>query len=94
MRKPVTKRRPKKTTPTSLPSDLIREADRVDPQERLSIVREDEADNRILECAVAADADAIVTGDRHPLRLRRDPTALTRSTAPSRPVTRVLTLGL
>ncbi len=71
MRKPVTKRRPKKTTPTSLPSDLIREADRVDPQERLSIVREDEADNRILECAVAADADAIVTGDRHLLRLRR-----------------------
>jgi len=26
---------------------------------------------RILECAVAADADAIVTGDRHLLRLRR-----------------------
>jgi len=43
----------------------------VDPQERLSIVREDEADNRILECAVAADADALVTGDRHLLRLRR-----------------------
>ena len=33
MRKPVTKRRPKKTTPTSLPSDLIREADRVARQE-------------------------------------------------------------
>ena len=43
MRKPVTKRRPKKTTPTSLPSDLIREADRVARQEgrtKTEILRE------------------------------------------------------
>jgi uncharacterized protein len=33
-------------------------------------VLEDEPDNRILECAVAAEASAIVTGDRHLLRLK------------------------
>ncbi len=33
-------------------------------------VLEDDPDNRILECAVSAEASAIVTGDRHLLRLR------------------------
>ena len=36
----------------------------------LSIVR-DPTDNRILECAETVDADLIVTGDPHLLRLRR-----------------------
>jgi predicted nucleic acid-binding protein len=31
----------------------------------------DEPDNRILECAVSGDADAIVTGDKAMLRLER-----------------------
>ena len=31
---------------------------------------DDEPDNRILECAVSAGASAIVTGDRHLLRLK------------------------
>ena len=31
----------------------------------------DEPDNRVLECAVAGRADAIVTGDRAMLKLRR-----------------------
>jgi predicted nucleic acid-binding protein len=29
----------------------------------VNLVREDEADNRILECALAAGADTIITGD-------------------------------
>ena len=33
-------------------------------------VLEDEPDNRVLECAVASGASAIVTGDRHLLRLK------------------------
>ena len=41
----------------------------VHPREPVSVVREDEADNRILECARAAAADAIVTGDHHLLEL-------------------------
>jgi putative PIN family toxin of toxin-antitoxin system len=43
----------------------------VHPRETLSVVSDDEADNRILECALAARADTIVTGDRHLLQLRR-----------------------
>ncbi len=36
---------------------------------RVNAIQEDPDDNRILECALAADADVIVSGDRHLLRL-------------------------
>jgi uncharacterized protein len=36
---------------------------------RLDIIREDPADNTILDCAVVAKADFIVTGDEHLLSL-------------------------
>ena len=36
----------------------------VKPQERLAVLA-DEPDNRILECALEAGAELIVTGDRH-----------------------------
>ena len=41
----------------------------IDPQISLAVVTDDPDDDRILECAVAAGADAIVSGDRHLLRL-------------------------
>ncbi len=34
-------------------------------------ILKDKPDNRILECALAADADLIVTGDRHLLTLKK-----------------------
>ena len=40
------------------------------PTSKLSIV-DDEADNRILECALDTAADLVVTGDRHLLKLKR-----------------------
>jgi putative PIN family toxin of toxin-antitoxin system len=43
----------------------------VNPSEMVSVVHEDESDNRILECAIASGADTIVTGDRHLLKLGR-----------------------
>jgi len=43
----------------------------INPGEVIHVIREDEPDNRILECAVAADAEAIVTGDQHLLKLNR-----------------------
>jgi len=43
-------------------------AEVVDPRDRLSVL-EDEPDNRILECAIAAGAERIVTGDRAMLDL-------------------------
>ena len=42
---------------------------RVDPQVSLAVITDDPDDDRILECAMAADADAIVSGDRHLLHL-------------------------
>lgn len=40
------------------------------PTSKLRVV-DDEADNRILECALDCRADLIVTGDRHLLKRRR-----------------------
>ncbi|MGH9396898.1 MAG: putative toxin-antitoxin system toxin component, PIN family [Terriglobia bacterium] len=41
----------------------------VKPEVSLAVVTDDPDDDRILECAVAAEADAIISGDRHLLRL-------------------------
>lgn len=44
----------------------IREFTRVvDPKEKIAVLKEDEADNGILECAVEAKAHVIITGDKH-----------------------------
>lgn len=48
-------------------SDL---AEVVHPRHRIAVLR-DAADNRVLECAVAARADVIVTGDKAMLELRQ-----------------------
>jgi putative PIN family toxin of toxin-antitoxin system len=41
----------------------------VEPKVKLHAVNEDAEDNKILECALAAGADVIVTGDKHLLSL-------------------------
>ncbi len=43
----------------------------VKPTETIDAVKEDAADNRILECARAAGSDFIVTGDKDLLRIRQ-----------------------
>ncbi len=43
----------------------------VEPERELAIIREDPEDNRVLEAALAGDADIIVSGDRHLLSLER-----------------------
>lgn len=48
---------------------LLAHAVLVHPSERLRIIHEDPDDDRILECAVAAEASWIVSGDRHLLQL-------------------------
>jgi len=57
-------------------ADFIREigesATVLRPEKVLKVIREAEADNRVLECALLADADYIVSGDRrHLLSLRQ-----------------------
>jgi len=42
----------------------------VEPTVEVSVIVSDPADNRVLECAVGAHADAIVSGDRHLLELQ------------------------
>ena len=44
---------------------LAQIADLVEPGFRLSVVEEDPSDNRFLECALAGEADYVVSGDRH-----------------------------
>ena len=39
----------------------------IEPQPRPSVIQRNEADNRILECAVEASANYVVTGDRQHL---------------------------
>lgn len=44
-------------------------AEMVKPEGRLHILR-DAPDNRILECAIIGNADAVITGDKEMLRLK------------------------
>lgn len=46
-------------------------SERVQPVRTLDIITTDPSDNRILECAEAGQADYIVSGDDHLLRLHR-----------------------
>jgi uncharacterized protein len=41
----------------------------VRPSVQIDVIKDDPVDNRILECAVSAGADYIVTGDKDLLRL-------------------------
>lgn len=45
--------------------------DRVVVTQVLNVISEDPSDDRILECAVSAGADVIVSGDKHLLRLKQ-----------------------
>ncbi len=42
---------------------------KVEPKLKLQVINEDAEDNKILECALAAGADIIVSGDKHLLEL-------------------------
>ena len=43
----------------------------VQPEQRIEAVKEDETDNRILECAVESGSEYLVTGDKHLLKLEQ-----------------------
>jgi len=52
-------------------TELTGIADFVNPSKTIDVVYEDPDDNRILECAVEAEANYIITGDSHLLKLIR-----------------------
>lgn len=43
----------------------------VSPKQKLDVIKADKSDNKIIEAAVAADADFIITGDKHLLGMKR-----------------------
>ena len=49
---------------------LTKAAEIIIPRATLEVIKEDPADDRILECAVAGRADLIVSGDQHLRRLK------------------------
>jgi putative PIN family toxin of toxin-antitoxin system len=49
---------------TELMGKISRKALMVTPTKRLRIIKADEPDNRILECAIKANADFIITGNK------------------------------
>lgn len=52
-------------------TELTGIADFVNPSETINVVLEDPEDNRILECAVEAKANYVISGDFHLLKLSR-----------------------
>ena len=50
---------------------ILRNSTIVSPKFELNVIKEDLDDNRILDCALQAKADFIVSGDKHLLKLRR-----------------------
>ena len=49
-------------------NELLAITEVVEPMEILNVIDDDPDDNRILECAVEAGADYIITGDKHLLK--------------------------
>jgi len=43
----------------------------VRPKRKLNIIKQDPADNKVLECSLEGKADYIITGDRHLLNLKQ-----------------------
>lgn len=43
----------------------------IKPENKLSVIKERESDNRVLECAVYGDTNLIVSGDKHLLKLKK-----------------------
>lgn len=62
--------RPLIPNPAELTKKLESIAVFVEPKEKVEIIKEDPDDNKVLECALAAGADFIVSGDNHLLKLR------------------------
>lgn len=53
-------------------NEILRMNEFVSPSRRISLIKEDDADNRVLECAAEGSCDYVISGDRkHLLALKR-----------------------
>ena len=50
--------------------NVISNSQIINPTVRLNVVKEDAADNKIIECAIAGKSDFIITNDNHLLKLK------------------------
>ena len=50
---------------------LVGFANIVQPSQKLDVVKKDQTDNKILECAEKAKAEYVITGDRHLLNIKK-----------------------
>ena len=50
---------------------LISHCEMVRPKRKLNIIKQDPADNKVLECSLEGKADYMITGDRHLLNLKQ-----------------------
>lgn len=57
-------------TQTELLGKILSIARFVRPKSKVGVVKEDPSDNRVIECALAAKAGHIVSGNEHLLRMR------------------------
>ncbi|MBA7617882.1 hypothetical protein ES703_25200 [subsurface metagenome] len=66
-------KRPKFNYPSEIIKLITNEltfiGDSITPSQKISLIKSDPADNKVLECALEADADYIITGDTHLLGL-------------------------
>jgi len=46
-------------------------SENIKPGNKLNVIKERESDNRVLECAVCGNANLIVSGDKHLLKLKK-----------------------
>jgi putative PIN family toxin of toxin-antitoxin system len=67
-------RRPKFGLPRHIVQSILNEianiATWIEPQEKSEIVKSDPDDNIIIDCAIAAEAEFLITGDKHLLELQ------------------------
>ena len=59
-----------KTTIEELIESLLSTVVIIHPKIKVNMVKEDKDDNKIIECAIQAEADAIVSGDNHLLKIK------------------------
>lgn len=50
---------------------IIRAAEMIEPKTKIVFVAEDPDDDKVLECAVDGNAEYIITGDKHLLKIKK-----------------------
>jgi putative PIN family toxin of toxin-antitoxin system len=56
---------------TELLERLASHCEVVEPKKKINIIKQDPADNKVLECALEGRAQYIITGDQHLLKLKQ-----------------------